>query len=486
MQLFEEAQKKFNKTGNVVQIQYPFVEVENLPEVHVEEVVAFSKGALGKVFKLSVETTTVLILNNEPVHIGDSAIRTGSFLSVPLGEHLLGKALTPLGHPFSSLHTFFPSEEHYPIEVKPLNISQRLRIQKPLVTGMSIVDMLIPLGRGQRQLIIGNRKTGKTTFLLSLLSQQQTEDTIIIYAAIGKKQSDIKQLEEYFTQHKLFEQTILVASSASDNPGLIALTPFTAMRIAEYFRDKGKDTLVILDDLSTHAIFYRELSLLAKQFPGRDSYPGDIFHIHARLLERAGNYKREGKDVAITCLAVTETTEGELTGYITTNLMSMTDGHLYFDENLYTQGQRPAINSNLSVTRVGKQIQTPLQRNIGREILSILTLYEKTKNLSHLSTEISDHAKEVLVLGERIHVFFNQPPTLPLSPEVQMVIFALVWNKLIPTETIRQAATALQKTTQNKACKDLLHGLIARQTFPEFLEAIEQNKSELLSYVNHS
>ena len=245
---------------------------------------------------------------------------------------------------------------------------------RPMFTGMTLVDLMIPLGRGQRELVLGDRKTGKTQFLLQAALAQASVGTVCVYACIGKKKAEILRVKEFFAKEGILDKTVIVASSSQDSTGEIFTCPYTAMAVAEFFRDRGQDTLVLLDDMTTHAKFYREMSLLLRKFPGRDSYPGDIFHIHSKLLERSGNFviKKDGNemDVAITCLPAAETIQGDLTGYIQTNLMSMTDGHIYFDNELFFKGRRPAINPFISVTRVGYQTQTSLRKEMWAALVS--------------------------------------------------------------------------------------------------------------------
>src|SRR5258708_6702594 len=294
----------------------------------------------------------------------------------------MGQTINPLGELLDPSLPFTEPQELRDIDAKPVGISGRQKITSPRVTGISLIDLLIPLGRGQRELIIGDRKTGKTSLLMTTIKKQVSEGVIAIYAAIAKKKSDIKRLQEFFVQEQIMDKVIIVATSSYDSPSLIYQTPYAAMAIAEYFRDQGIHSLLILDDLSTHAKFYRELSLLARRFPGRDSYPGDIFYVHSRLLERGGNFKHKtAGEVSITVLPVVEIVEGDFTGYISTNVMGITDGHIYLDSNIYYQGMRPAVNIPLSVTRVGRQTVDKLTRDVNKNLTSFLANYEKLQNL---------------------------------------------------------------------------------------------------------
>jgi F-type H+-transporting ATPase subunit alpha len=247
--------------------------------------------------------------------------------------------------------------------------------------------------------------------------------TVCIYAVIGQKQIDIRKLYEFFVSEKVIQNTIIVATSSSDSAGLIYLTPYSAMTIAEFFRNQGVDVLLILDDMTTHARNYREISLLARRFPGRSSYPGDIFYVHAKLIERAGSFKKG----TITCLPVAESVLGDLSGYIQTNLMSMTDGHIFFDIDLFSQGKRPAVNPFLSVTRVGHQTQTPLQRDVSRELSVFLVTYDRMKQFMHFGAEVGVTAKNILNLGEKVDAFFNQPGIKTVGININILIMAGLW-----------------------------------------------------------
>jgi F-type H+-transporting ATPase subunit alpha len=320
--------------------------------------------------------------------------------------------------------------------------------------------MLIPLGKGQRELVIGDRKTGKTNFLLQTMYTQAKKGVVCIYAAIGKKKQDVKIAEEYFAKKGVTSQIIIMASLAEDPISAIFITPYAAITLAEYFRDSGRDVLIVLDDLNTHAKFYREISLLGKRFPGRNAYPPDIFYTHAKLLERAGNFVQKNGSTAITCIPVVETVQGDITGYIQTNLMSMTDGHIYFDVDLFAKGRRPAINPFLSVTRVGRQTQTNLRRTISRELISFMTLREKIENFAHFGAETNATVKNTLITGDQITAFFDQTSEVIMEIDLQTFLFSLIWFGAWKSKTFDQLK------------QDMTNIMIAYQTKPEFRKQI--------------
>lgn len=425
---YNEYLNETGEAGNVRQVLHPIVYVDGLPLLRLDEVVFFETGEIGITMGLSENYAEVLVLSKSPISPNIQATRTGKLLSVPLRTELLGKTIDALGIPLDLSPITQEIEEYRSVHAKPLSIGLRKKINRPFFTGVSIVDLLIPLGHGQRELVIGDRKTGKSSFLLQCILSQVRQGTICIYAAIGQKSQDIQKIRAYLEQHGLLQNTILIATSPADAIGMIYLTPYTAMTIAEYFRDKGHDCLVILDDLTTHAKFYRELSLIARRFPGRSSYPGDMFFAHAQLLERAGNFGvGDGREYSITCLPVASTTEGNISGYIQTNLMSITDGHIFLDEKLFTMGRRPAVNHHLSVTRVGRQTQSLIRWGVNRELNTFLAWVDKTRAVAHFGAELNTGINSILEMAERIETFFNQHNDVVLPINVQILLFSLLW-----------------------------------------------------------
>lgn len=467
--------------GEVIRVKHPLITVEGLPHAKLSELVLFESGQMGQIFSIDYHTSEVVLLSQSSVKVGDVLVRTDSFPSIPVDNTLLGRVINPLGYDLSTEEPV-EGKENRVIETMPLGIGKRARIKKFFATGVSIVDMMVPLGKGQKELIIGDRKTGKSSFVLTAMKRQALEKTVIIYAAIGKKNSEIKTIEEKIVQDVGKENCILIATTSTDSPGLIYFTPFAAMTVAEYFRDKGNDVLLILDDLSTHAKFYREIALIAKNFPGRDSYPGDIFYTHARLLERAGNFTHMEKgEVAITCLPLAETAEGDLSGFISTNLMGITDGHIFFDSELFYKGRRPGINSSLSVSRVGKQTQTKAARSVTREITSFLALYEKVQNLSHFGSELNDNVKRILSMGERLYLFFDQQTSFIMPEDIQLLLFTLIWlnDPNVQPDTIESVRSGLIKAYEAQETKKFLHELLEADSLNDLLGKVQKDKERI-------
>lgn len=427
MKDFQTLLKTIGEIGYVEEAVLALAYVNGIPGCRPSEIIVFETGEFGQVMSLDKNRVEVLLFSSSSVRVGTRAARTNEFVRIPVGQELLGQVIDPLGFPLDRNKKLAHPATAYPVEIIPPGIKARKRISRPCETGVTLVDLTIPLGKGQRELVIGDRKTGKTSFLLQSMLTQSQQGSICIYAGIGKKRVDLKKVEEFFLQKKIIQNCIIVGASSQDAAGLIYLAPYTAMTIAEYFRDQGRDVLVVLDDLLTHAKFYREISLLGKKFPGRNSYPGDIFYIHARLLERAGNFQTQKGEASITCLPVIETAQGDIAGYMQTNIISITDGHIFFDNDLFLNGRRPAVNPFLSVTRVGRQTQTVTHREINRELLSFLTLYEKLQRYIHFGAELSETIKYTLSTGERILAFFGQTSHDILPVHLQIFLFNLLW-----------------------------------------------------------
>lgn len=417
------------EVGFVDRVISSLVYVQGLPGIRLEELVMFESGEIGQAISISEDAVELLNFSRVQVKVGSRVARTGSFLQVHVGDMLLGAAINSLGHSLNPAKPLPLMIETRTIDITPAGISARTRIKRACNTGISLIDLMIPLGKGQRELVIGDQKTGKTRVLLRILLTQVREGSIGIYAAIGKSQLAIKQIEEQLSQLKISHQTVIVASNANEGAGMIFLTPYTAMTIAEYFKDQGRDVVIMLDDLSVHAKTYREISLLGRRFPGRNSYPGDIFYLHSKLLERAGNFiHKEKGEASITCLPITEAPQGDITGYIQTNIMSMTDGHLFFDHRLFSEGRRPAIDPFISVTRVGKQTQSSLKQQIARELTSFLRNMEKIHTFKSFGAEMSEQIRRSLEKENRLLQFFDQTAFDTIPSSIQIVLFAFVWS----------------------------------------------------------
>lgn len=471
--------------AEIISVNHPLVIAEGFSNIHTGEVVLFSDNTLGQVLSYTQSQQKIMVFSHIPPRIGSKIYRTNTQLSFPVHEQLLGGVYNPLGQELISSKKKTNVKISYKnIFSTPPSITHRTRITKQLITGFSITDLLLPIGKGQRELLIGDKKSGKSNFARNLAVRQANEGCIVVYALIGKQVSQIKSTYDFFTQKKVMDNIVIIASTPKDPISSIIISPYAAMTVAEYFKELGRDVLILLDDLTTQAEYYREVSLLAKKFPGRDSYPGDIFFSQAQLLERGGAFKHPDKKdgVAITCLPVVRTSNSDLTDFIASNLISITDGHLLFDTKLFNQGVRPAVNLGLSVTRVGKQTQTHLQRDVNVKVTSFLSQYKKTKNLTHIGSEISESTQKVLHKGSLLTKFFSEENGLQLP--IQLILLSMIWlgwfekthEKVIDNCKIQLESNYSVSQTQSR-----IDAIIANaNSFAELQKAVEKEKAYLL------
>ena len=485
MKTFQEYLTQIEEVGFVEESKQSIAYARGLPNATIQEIVMFETGETGLILSLSPDYAEILLFSKYPVKTGTRVTRTGEKQQMPVGFELLGQVVDSFSNPLSTGKDFVKPKTSRPIDISPSGISDRKRIEKTFETGVTLVDLLVPLGKGQRELIIGDRKTGKTSFLYQTIIKQAKLGTICIYAAIGKKRIDIKKAEEVFKANGVDQNTVIVASGAEDPAGVIYLTPYCAMTLAEYFRDEGHDVLVVMDDLFTHAKFYREIMLIGRRFPGRNAYPADIFYLHARLLERAGNFLlKNNTETSITCLPVVESVEGDIAGFVQTNLMSMTDGHIYFDVDLFSKGRRPAINPFISVSRVGRQTQSSLRLSINRELISFLTIHKQIESFSHFGSETGLETKRILTTAERIFAFFTQSATQVTTTDLQIVLFGLLWMETWQeVDTMQKDIRNIQKTyTENTQAQALVKDIVENsKTLNDMLDILKKRKYDLLS-----
>lgn len=470
---FKRYLEKTEEVGFVEKVDHTMAYVSGLPHVHLNEMIFFENGTKGQVISLEKDYVEVLLLTASTIDVGLQAVRMGVNLKVSVTDKILGNSYSPL-----DLFEAGNSDNTRNVDTTPPGIDQRSAIKEICETGVTVVDLTVPLGRGQRELVIGDRGTGKTLFLMQTLVSQVQKGAIGIYATVGKKKFDIKKLQDFVKKSEISDRTAIVATSSTDPSGLIFLTPYVAMSMAEHFRDQGQDVVLIIDDLTTHAKYYREISLLAKRFPGRSSYPGDIFYTHARLIERAGNFKKG----SITCFPVAESVMGDLTGYIQTNLMAMTDGHIFFDASLFDQGRRPAINTFLSVTRVGHQIQSPLAKDMSDHLSKFLVQHEKMKQFMHFGAEITPKVKKILDQGDKLLNLFNQSPnsTIPLNVNILLAagLWVGVWNeKKIPEMKQDMEELILKYRQDQNFAKEVDKLVTGFDSFEKFTDYLRQEDS---------
>ncbi len=482
MNNFENFLDTFKEVGFVEKINQSTAEIRGLPDVHLGEMVIFETGQLGQISSLGGEFAEVLVLSKDLLKVGTRTARMGKMLLIPAGKELLGRTIDPLGKVIFGGAMNQLKMEMRQVDIVPSGIAKRKKINQPMHTGIAMVDLMVPLGMGQRELVMGDRKTGKSHLLLQSAVTQVKDGSVCVYAAIAKKKSEVKRIEAFMADQGILNNAVIVAASSQDSPGEIFLCPYSAMGIAEYFRDNGRNVLLVLDDLSTHAMFYRELSLISRKFPGRDSYPGDIFHIHSKLIERAGNFNVDGKEVSITCLPVADTVQGDITGYIQTNLMSMTDGHIYFDVELFFKGRRPAINPFVSVTRVGHQTQTPLAREAGRILMDLLSGYERTQGFLRFGAELGESSRQILTMGERVLAFFNQPINRSIAFNLQLVLLAYLVSGMWNGKNVMKILDAWDK---DAALIKLIDEMVnSCDTMNNLIEQTRRNSESIMPYLS--
>jgi len=421
------------EVGIVRTVKDFLLNLDGLPSVKINDLIEGENGSDGFVSALFEESVEVLLLDSKDVRPNEQFKTKGGRMSIPAGDFLLGRAVNPLGVPIDGKPPLTKTKTDQLIELEQPSpgIEFRELIKEQFITGFTLVDSLIPIGKGQRELILADPRSGKTNFLIDLIVNQKNSNVICVLASIGKPLSELKNIINILTLNKAIQNTIIIAGTSSDSPPLIFLTPMAAMSIAEHFQRDGRDVLLILDDLGTHAKVYREIMLLGNRFPGRQSYPGDIFNVHGRLLERAGRFNSKAGGGSITALPVAEINLNDLTGFIPTNLMAMTDGHLLFRSTMYNKNQRPAIDISFSVSRVGKQTQNPMQNLIATQVRQVLAKAAESESISRFEFELPEETKRTLKQKQIIDLILIQPSLTYISPQVQIALLALTFTKFL-------------------------------------------------------
>ena len=412
--------------GYVKSVKGPIIYLDGLPGAKIGDLVASESGALGFVSALTPSQVEVMLIRTDDVRPGQSFTPTGKGLSIPVGDFLLGRAINPLGEPVDG-GAPVPKTGVTDVSLEPttMGVATREFIRQQFETGIALVDTVAPIGKGQRELVLGDARSGKSGFLVDVIVNQRDKDTVCIYGCIGKPATDVRDLMDALKRNKAFKNVIFVASFSGDTPPLIYLSPKAALAVATFFQQQGRDVLLILDDMGVHAKIYREISLLGGRTPGREAYPGDIFYEHAHLLERAGCFNKQSGGGSITALPMVELGLTDFTGFISTNLMSMTDGHFLFDAALYSQGQRPAIDLLLSVSRVGQQTQSRVQVELGFRLKQILTEAARLVSLTSFSSELPPETRRLLTQKNMIMELMRQAQSVDISLGEQAVLMCL-------------------------------------------------------------
>ncbi|MDD2522914.1 MAG: F0F1 ATP synthase subunit alpha [Anaerolineaceae bacterium] len=409
--------------GTVQHIGNGIATMSGLPMVYLEELVTFPNGVQGMVLNLDRDHVDVILLGPDMgIRGGDLAEATGRRLSIPVGMPFLGRVVDSLGRPLDDNRPIIPSEFRYVERIAP-GVIARAPVDTPLYTGTKIIDALLPLGRGQRELIVGDRQIGKTTLAIDAILSQKGTDVKCIYVSIGQKKSSVLNAIETLKAGGVMNQTTVIVSSPDDPPALRYLAPYAGVTLAEFFLDLGMDVLIVYDDLSKHADTYREMSLLLRRPPGREAYPGDIFYLHSRLLERACRLNEENGGGSITALPIATTQRGDISSYIVTNLISITDGQIVLDADEFNKGSKPAIDIGASVSRVGSAAQEPAMKSVVGALKLELSQYEEVARFARFGTEVNEATQRQIDRGQRVEAVLQQGPHQPVRMEDQVILF---------------------------------------------------------------
>ena len=424
--------------GQVLTVGDEIATVSGLEHAAYGEILVFSSGVKGMVQDLrSGELGCILFGDDEEISEGSMVRRSGKMAGVPVGDAFLGRVVDALGSPIDGKGEI-QAEDYRPIEMPAPEIIDRQPVNQPLETGILAIDSMFPIGRGQRELIIGDRQTGKTAIALDAILNQKGKDVICIYVAIGQKASSIAQLTETLVRYGAMDYSIVVSASASDSATLQYIAPYAGCALGEYFMYKGKDVLIVYDDLSKHAIAYRALSLLLERSPGREAYPGDVFYLHSRLLERSAHLSKEKGGGSMTALPIVETQAGDVSAYIPTNIISITDGQIFLETDLFFAGQRPAVNVGLSVSRVGGDAQTKAMKKAAGAIRLDLAQYREMEVFTQFSSDLDDLTRRQLVYGQGLMRLLRQPQYRPMQQHEQVMLLVAALHHVMQNIPIRQ------------------------------------------------
>ncbi len=423
-----ENKMEASETGVVILVGDGIAKASGLDKCMAGELVEFPNGSFGMAQNLEEDTVSIVILGTDQgIKEGDTVKRTGRVVSVPVGAGLIGRVVNALGEPIDGKGSI-PSEGFRPIEMPAPGIIERQHVDTPLQTGIKAIDSMIPIGRGQRELIIGDRQTGKTTIATDTILNQKGKDVICIYVAIGQKRSTVAQVVESLTVGGAMDYTIVVSATASELAPMQYIAPYTGCTMGEHFMHQGKNVLVIYDDLSKHAVAYRAISLLIRRPPGREAYPGDVFYLHSRLLERAARMSDARGGGSLTALPIIETQAGDVSAYIPTNVISITDGQIFLESELFNSGVMPAVNPGISVSRVGGDAQIKAMKKVAGSLKLLYSQYRELQSFAQFGSDLDADTKARLALGERIVAVLKQGNNAPVEVAQQVCIIYAVTN----------------------------------------------------------
>ena len=439
--------------GTVQFVGRDIARVSGLPHIRAEELVRFSGNYMGLVFNIDPKEIGVILLDpSENIQVGSEVQRTKRVLDVPVGDGLLGRVVDPLGRPLDGLGEV-NTVMRLPVERPAPAVMDRAPVTVPLQTGIKVIDALIPVGRGQRELILGDRMTGKTAIAVDTIINQKETGIISIYCATGKKSADVAKVIAELRDHGVMKSCIVVVATGEDTPGLQFIAPYAATSMGEYFVEQGRDVLIVYDDLTSHARAYREVSLLLRRPPGREAFPGDIFYIHSRLLERSTHMRPELGGGSLTSLPITETEAQDMSSYIPTNLISITDGQIYLSPVLFSKGILPAVDVGKSVSRVGGKTQLPAYRSVAGDLRLSYSQFEELESFSRFGTRLDDATRRTLERGWRVREILKQGQFRPLRASEQIASLLSVTGgalDLVPTEKIREVEARLLETVNEQ------------------------------------
>jgi F-type H+-transporting ATPase subunit alpha len=446
---FEEI--NIEESGTVVLIDSGIAKVRGLKKVKNEELIAFPNGTMGLAFNLDPEEIGVILLGSfDGIKSGQKVKRTYKVADIPVSDEFLGRVISPLGEILDGQGPV-TADKSLPVEREAPSIMKRAPVFQPLQTGVKVIDSVVPVGRGQRELILGDRQTGKTAIAIDTILNQKDTDVLCIYCAIGQQITSVSKIIDTLKSNDAMANTIVMVAGSEDPPGLSYIAPYAATSLGEYFMEQGRDVLIVYDDLTRHARAYRELSLLLERPPGREAYPGDIFYIHSRLLERSTHLRDEFGGGSITSLPIIGTQAENLSAYIPTNLISITDGQIYLSPKLYQKGNLPAVQIGLSVSRIGAKTQLPSYRSITGALKLTYSQFEELESFASFGTRLDEATRRTLERGRRIRQVLNQPQNLPIEVTEQIgVLMAVTGGVLdeVPLERIDEAEEHIRKTVR--------------------------------------
>ena len=447
-----ENKMETSETGVVILVGDGIAKASGLDNCMAGELVEFPDGSYGMAQNLEENTVSIVILGSDQgIKEGDVVKRTGKVVSVPVGAKLIGRVVNALGEPIDGKGAI-KADDYKAIESPAPGIIERQHVNRPLQTGIKAIDSMIPIGRGQRELIIGDRQTGKTTIATDTILNQKGKNVICIYVAIGQKRSTVAQLVENLTRNGAMDCTIVVSATASELAPMQYIAPYSGCTMGEYFMHQGKDVLVIYDDLSKHAVAYRAISLLIRRPPGREAYPGDVFYLHSRLLERAAQLAPELGGGSLTALPIIETQAGDVSAYIPTNVISITDGQIFLETELFNSGVMPAVNPGISVSRVGGDAQIKAMKKVSGSLKLLYSQYRELQSFAQFGSDLDADTKERLALGERIVAVLKQKNNSPKEVAQQVcIIYAVTHGYLhsIPVEKVPEFEKQLEEHMEN-------------------------------------